>query len=79
MTLIQRFVSALKLNIHFHLLVLDRVYVRSNEQRRPAPGVLISTHYWPTLGQSWKDVNKWASGARWTMRKGSPSPTHRID
>ena len=31
-TLIQRFGSALKLNIHFHLLVLDGVYVRSPER-----------------------------------------------
>ena len=32
MTLIQRFGSALNLNIHFHLLVLDGVYVRSNDR-----------------------------------------------
>jgi len=31
-TLIQRFGSALNLNIHFHLLVLDGVYVRSNDR-----------------------------------------------
>ena len=31
-TLIQRFGSALNLNIHFHLLVLDGVYVRGADQ-----------------------------------------------
>jgi hypothetical protein len=31
-TLIQRFGSALNLNIHFHLLVLDGVYVRGNDR-----------------------------------------------
>ena len=39
-TLIQRFGSALNLNIHFHLLVLDGVYGRVNSQlqfRRVAP------------------------------------------
>jgi len=51
-TLIQRFGSSLNLNIHFHLLVLDGVYVRSNERlefRRIAPptkselGALLTT------------------------------------
>ena len=32
MTLIQCFGSALNLNIHFHLLVLDAVYVRSHDR-----------------------------------------------
>jgi len=32
-TLIQRFGSALNLNVHFHLLVLDGVYRRSGEGR----------------------------------------------
>ena len=39
-TLIQRFGSALNLNVHFHLLVLDRVYRRDSEGRLrfvPAP------------------------------------------
>jgi len=31
-TLIQRFGSALNLNIHFHLLVLDGVYIRNNDR-----------------------------------------------
>jgi Putative transposase len=42
-TLIQRFGSALNLNVHFHLLVLDGVYRRQREGRLqfvpvPAPG-----------------------------------------
>jgi len=40
-TLIQRFGSALNLNIHFHLLVLDGVYIRNNDRlefrRMPPP------------------------------------------
>ena len=43
-TLIQRFGSALNLNVHFHLLVLDGVYRREGEGRlrfvpAPAPGM----------------------------------------
>lgn len=41
-TLIQRFSSALNLNVHFHILFLDGVYLTDREQpvfRRTAPGI----------------------------------------
>ena len=44
-TLIQRFGSALNLNVHFHLLVLDGVYRRDGEGRLvfvPVPSPLVT-------------------------------------
>lgn len=47
-TLIQRFGSALNLNVHLHMLVLDGVYANENGKLRfhalPAPSVGMMTH-----------------------------------
>lgn len=53
-TVIQRFDSALRLNVHFHTLVLDAVYVKSENGeglrflRLPRP-----SHEWANLPKSW--------------------------
>jgi hypothetical protein len=55
-TLIQRFGSALNLNVHFHMLVLDGVYRREGEGGlRPSKSAIVPicqcTAHLPALGQ----------------------------
>jgi hypothetical protein len=70
-TLIQRFGSALNLNVHFHMLVLDRVYRREGEGRLR---VVLEKGYASISGSKGK-----IQAARTTRGRGRPRLNGRLD
>jgi hypothetical protein len=72
-TLIQRFASALNLNIHFHMLLLDGVYASGREphgqlrfQRVKAPDRAELAYLVSTLGER---TGRYSCGCRYLNRR----------